>query len=151
MAALEDHVKALQERKQQLIEALVYRNILGKDDFDEQYAQLKEEMTLTEMHRDELKREELDVEGALAFSQYVMLNAARLWAEASLDQKQRLQQALFNEGVTFSAATFGTASTFLLFNLLNWLAGVNLLKNTLPIRGLERPNPAFQANSHIAN
>ena len=75
-------------------------------------------MTLTEMHRDELKGEELDVEGALAFSHYVMLNAARLWVEASLDQKQRLQQALFTEGVMFSAGTFGTARTCLLFYYL---------------------------------
>ena len=69
-----------------LIEALVYRNIIAKDDFDEQCAQIKEEVTLIEMHRDELKGEELDVEGAWAFSHYVMLNAARLWVEASLDQ-----------------------------------------------------------------
>ena len=79
VAALEDRLKTLKERKQQLIDALVYRQILAKDDFDEQYAQIKEEMTLTEMHRDELKAEELDVEGVLAFSHYVMLNAARLW------------------------------------------------------------------------
>ena len=92
----------------------MYRQILAKDDFDEQYAQIKEEMTLTEMHPDELKGEELDVEGALAFSHYVMPNAARLWVEASLDQKQRLQQALFTEGVTFSAWIFGTARMCLL-------------------------------------
>jgi predicted nucleic acid-binding Zn-ribbon protein len=79
VAALEDRLKALKERKQQLLDALVYRQIIAKDDFDEQYAQIKEEMTLTEMHRDELKGEELDVEGALAFSQHVMRNAARRW------------------------------------------------------------------------
>ena len=83
----------------------MYRNIIGKDDFDEQYAQLKEEKTLTKLHRDEHKRKELDVEAALAFSQYVMLNAARLWAEASLDQNSDFNKRFSMRGVTLSAAT----------------------------------------------
>ena len=35
-----------------------------------------------------------DVEGVLAFAEYVLTNAGRLWVEASLEQKQRLQKVL---------------------------------------------------------
>lgn len=38
--------------------------------------------------------------------------------QAGLDQKQRLQKALFPEGLTYSDGAFGTATTSLLFNML---------------------------------
>jgi hypothetical protein len=58
------------------------------------------------------------VEPVLNFSEHVIFNAARLWTEYSLAQKQRLQRILFPEGVTFSERGFGTAATSLMFNLL---------------------------------
>jgi len=84
----------------------------------EQLDKLKEEMTLTEIQLNEVRLEELDVEATLNFSQYVFLNADRLWGEASLEQKQRLQGVLFPGGVTFLEGTFGTAKTCIAFNLL---------------------------------
>ena len=45
--------------------------------------------------------EELDVEGILAFAERVLPRAADLWVQASLDQRQRLQQLFFPEGVAF--------------------------------------------------
>ena len=61
---------------------------------------------------------ELDVEALLNFSQHVLLNAARLWIEASVDQKQRLRKAIFPGGLSFSEGTFGTAHTSLVFQLI---------------------------------
>jgi hypothetical protein len=52
-----------------------------------------------ERHASEI--EELDVEGILAFAERVLPNAADLWVQASLDQKQRLQQLFFPEGLRF--------------------------------------------------
>ena len=37
----------------------------------------------------------LDVEGILAFAERVLPRASDLWAQASLDQRQRLQQLFF--------------------------------------------------------
>ncbi len=117
-AAIEKQLAALKERKEQLIEAFVYQGAIDKATFQDQLDKLKEEMTLAEIELNEARLEELDVEAVLTFSQYVFLNAGRLWAEASLDQKQRLQGVLFSGGVTFSNGTFGTAKTCLAFNLL---------------------------------
>jgi len=48
----------------------------------------------------------------------VILNAARLWTEYSLEQKQRLQEVLFPQGVQFLDGSFRTAVTCLIFSML---------------------------------
>jgi hypothetical protein len=45
--------------------------------------------------------EEMDVEGILAFAERVLPSASNLWVQPSLNQKQRLQQLFFPEGVRF--------------------------------------------------
>jgi hypothetical protein len=62
---------------------------------------------------------QLDVEGLLAFAEHLLTNAARLWMELGLDQKQQLQQVLFPEGLQFDGETFGTAVTCLAFKQLD--------------------------------
>ena len=51
----------------------------------------------------------------LAFAEHVVTNAARLWIELDLVQKQRLQQTLFPEGLRFDGEKFGTAATSFAF------------------------------------
>ena len=46
----------------------------------------------------------------------VLTNVVRLWEQASLDHKLRLQWALFPEGVDFDGEEFGTTVTCLAFN-----------------------------------
>jgi hypothetical protein len=46
----------------------------------------------------------------------VLTNALNLWKTAPAEQKQRLQQVLFPEGVTYSEGKYGTAATCLLFS-----------------------------------
>lgn len=41
----------------------------------------------------------MDVEGVLGFTEYVLMNAARLWMEATAEQRPRLQRAPFPEGL----------------------------------------------------
>lgn len=43
------------------------------------------------MALDDARLGEFAVEGVLAFAEHLMLNIARMWTEASTDQKQRLQ------------------------------------------------------------
>jgi hypothetical protein len=44
---------------------------------------------------EEARLEEIDVEGLLGFAEHVLGNAARLWLDATADQRQRLQRVLF--------------------------------------------------------
>src|SRR5262245_38331951 len=50
--------------------------------------------------------EELDVDGVLAFAGRVLPKAADMWVQASLDQRQRLQQLFFPDGVPFDGKRF---------------------------------------------
>jgi hypothetical protein len=68
--------------------------------------------------------DELDIEGVLAVAEHQLLNVTRLWAEASLDQKQRLQGCFFPVGTTYGADGFGTAETSLVFKMLAAIAAL---------------------------
>ena len=46
------------------------------------------------------------MEGILAFAERVLPRAADLWVQASLDQRQRLQQLFFPEGIAFDGNGF---------------------------------------------
>jgi hypothetical protein len=64
--------------------------------------------------------EEMDVEGILAFAERVLPSASNLWLHSSLNQKQRLQQVLFPDGVRFDGKRLvGTGTTLPVFNYLN--------------------------------
>ncbi len=78
------------------------------------------------------KLESYDVEAVLNFAAHVILNAARLWTEATSDQKQRLQKVLFPQGVTFADEIYKTAETYLLFKLLQKSEGEKTSLATLP-------------------
>ena len=61
----------------------------------------------------------IDVQGILAFAERVLPRAADLWVQASLDQKQRLQQLFLPEGVAFDGNRFNrTAATAPFFKYL---------------------------------
>jgi len=58
----------------------------------------------------------------VAFAEHVLGNAAQLWLESSLDQKQRLHKALFPHGMTYSEdGVFGTSESSMIFRLLQSL------------------------------
>jgi hypothetical protein len=59
----------------------------------------------------DLVLDQLDVEGVLAFVEYVMVSTVEL----GLDQKQQLQKAVFPSGLQFDGERFGTAVTCLAF------------------------------------
>ncbi len=59
------------------------------------------------------------MEGILAFAERVLPRTADLWVQASLDQRQRLQQLFFPQGVAFDGNGFvGTAVTAPAFSYL---------------------------------
>ena len=77
---------------------------------------LSEELTLAEMELRDAQADEIEVEVVLDFAQSVLLNASNLWKAAPSEQKQRLQQVLFPEGVTYSDGNYRTGATCLLFS-----------------------------------
>lgn len=119
MDSLNKQIEALNERKDRLEEKFIFEKTIDQETYQRQLDKLKEQIVLAEMQERDAKIESYDVESVLNYAEHVMLNAARLWAESSSDQKQRLQKVLFPQGVKFANGVIGTAETCLFFKLLS--------------------------------
>jgi len=63
-------------------------------------------ITLLQIDQHSSELEKFDVQGILAFAERVLPRASDLWMQASLDQRQRLQQLFFPDGVAFDGNRF---------------------------------------------
>jgi hypothetical protein len=68
-------------------------------------------LTLAKINHHTEAVDELDVEGILAFAERVLPRASDLWVQASLNQKQRLQQLLSPERIGFDGNRFNRTAT----------------------------------------
>jgi hypothetical protein len=112
----------LRRKKDQLHNTFIYGRAIDQATYDRQREKLAEETALTEMSAHDARIDEIDIEGVLAFAEHLLVNVARMWAEASLDQRQRLQGVFFPSGITYGAEGFGTAQTSLVFKMLDAIA-----------------------------
>ena len=120
IAEIERKQKSIRERLDRLDEAFLYERSIDIDTYDRHREKLREELTLAQMDRHASELEEMDVEGILAFAERVLPSASNLWVQSSLNQKQRLQQLFFPEGVHFDGKRIvGTGLTLPVFNYLS--------------------------------
>jgi DNA invertase Pin-like site-specific DNA recombinase len=118
-AEVERRVKAIQQKLDRLDEAFLYAQTIDLASYERQRDKLREELTLAQIDHQAESIEELDVEGILAFAERVLPRASDLWVQASLNQRQRLQQLFFPEGIAFDGNRFNrTAATALFFKYL---------------------------------
>ena len=116
--AVQRRLTDLGSRLDKVEEAFLYKHTVDQATYERQRDKLREDVALAKLELHEAELEEMDVEGVLAFAEHLLTNAARLWMEASLDQKQRLQTVFFPEGLQFDGERFGTAVTCLAFKQL---------------------------------
>jgi hypothetical protein len=93
----------------------VFKRVLDKQTYQEQSDKLSEEITLAEIAEQDARLDELDIEAAVEFAQYVLLNAARIWSESGPEQKERLQKLIFPAGVLFGEGAYRTTATNMVF------------------------------------
>ncbi len=118
MRALQRRLDELKSRKDDLVEVFVFKKAIDQQTYQEQIEKLNEAISSAELDLNGAEMEDFDVEEVLSYSQFVVQNAPRLWEQAGLEQKQRLQKVLFPRGVHFLNNEFGTAETCLLFNMI---------------------------------
>ncbi len=112
-------VSAIQQKLDKLDEAFLYSESIDLTSYSRQRDKLREELTLAQIDRHAESIEELDVQGILAFAERVLPRAVDLWVQASLNQKQRLQQLFLPEGIAFDGNRFNrTAATAPFFKYL---------------------------------
>jgi hypothetical protein len=54
------------------------------------------------------RQEEMEINELLDFAENLLLNAAGVWNQSGLEQKQRLQQVLFPSGLTYKDGIYRT-------------------------------------------
>jgi site-specific DNA recombinase len=117
--AVERRIAAIKKKLDRLDNAFLFEQTIDIDTYDRHKERLHEELTLLRIDRHASELEEIDVEGILAFAERVLPRAADLWVQASLEQRQRLQQLFFPEGIAFDGKAFvRTAVTAAGFNWL---------------------------------
>jgi hypothetical protein len=122
---LENVVSQKRERLDRIDEAFLHERSIDRQTYERQRDQVREQLALAEIELNDAVLDQLDIDGVLAFAEHVVTNAARLWIELDLVQKQRLQQTLFPEGLRFDGEKFGTAATCLAFKKLDGSGGSN--------------------------
>ena len=117
-AALEEKLTDLRRREEQLEDAFLYTKKIDAITYERQRDTMREQIALATIELEDARLDQIDVEGLLGFAEYVLTNAARLWMEATAEQRPRLQRALFPEGVRLRDGRFGTAVTCMAFTQL---------------------------------
>ncbi len=120
---IEKSLQALHAKKDRLDEAYLYEQTIDRETYEAQRERLREALAVAEVEFQDARLDELDLETVLAYAEHFLANAGRLWTEADLDQRQRLQAVLFPEGLTFDGETFGTAVTCLAFSFFRSVEG----------------------------
>jgi hypothetical protein len=126
---VERRINTIRRRIDRLDNAFLYEQSIDIDTYDRHKERLNEELTLARMDRHSTELEEMDVEGILGFAERVLPRAADLWVQASLEQRQRLQQLFFPEGVAFDGKAF--VRTALTAPAFNWLEAAEPAKVSL--------------------
>ncbi len=121
--AIERRIDDLRRRKERVVEAYLYENALDKETYQRHLGRVEEELTLADLDLYDVKIDEFDIEGTLSFAEHLVSNASRLWIQAGLDQRQRLQKVFFPEGVTFDGKEFRTPLTCPYFNNFEGTSG----------------------------
>lgn len=117
-------VAELHSRADRLDEAFIYDRSIPCDVYERQRDKLQEDLALAELELHDARIDGKDVEGVLGFAEYLLTNAARVWQEATLPQRQQLQRAILPQGLPFDGRGFGTAPTCLAFSHLQGIASV---------------------------
>src|SRR6185503_20629742 len=99
--------------------------------YDRQRDKLREQIARNELELSEAAFDEIDAEGILAFAKQALTNIDRLWDQASVESRRRLQSVFFPEGVTFDPGSTGgkrggfrTAATCLAFMEMRQFSGL---------------------------
>ena len=115
MNALLARADALRLRERRLVEAFVYERAIDKETYDFQRDAIRRDIAMTTIEANDAKMTMVDTDGIMAFANFVITNASRLWLDAVPQHKIRLQATLFPEGLRFEDGAFRTAVTCLAF------------------------------------
>jgi site-specific DNA recombinase len=108
--ALAKTLASIERRKERLLHNME-EGILSDEDFRPRYEQLNTQIHATRERLSAVTRDSLDVDTAIDYLSHLLWNAQILWGTSDLDTKQRLQRAIFPNGLKYASdGGFGTVS-----------------------------------------
>ena len=119
---LEKQVDELRDRKSKLNDAFVYKQVISRNDYEEMRAAVGAELATAELSLSRARIDEVEVEKVLDFAEDLLLNTTGVWQQSSLEQKQRLQQVLFPQGIEYSDGGYRTQEKTFLFKGLEGIS-----------------------------
>jgi hypothetical protein len=148
-AGLEVKLADLRRREELLEDAFLYAKKIDAITYERQRDTMREQIALATIELEDARLDQIDVEGLLGFAEYILKNAARLWMEATAEQRPRLQRALFPEGLRLRDGRIGTAVTCMAFTQLEAIEGHDsgVASPTGFARGWKRDSLASRPNS----
>jgi site-specific DNA recombinase len=112
---IQKHETQIRAKLRRLDEAFIHEASIDRITYEDQRDKLREELTLAELELSETRIEQFDIESALAKAVRVLNNASALWIDASLEDRLRLQEVLFPQGLVWDGTGFQTPATCLSF------------------------------------
>lgn len=122
-------LETLRRKARMLDDRFIYQGAVDQATCTHERDRLREEILLTEMELSDAQLEMIDVEGILASAEDIITNAASLWREGTLQQRERLQWLLYPEGLKWDRVprgAFRTPTTCLSFYQLALIQDVDL-------------------------
>jgi hypothetical protein len=111
----ENELDKLKEFKRKLNEAFVFHQAITSEDYAQMRTPLNEELAVAELNLSRTRQDEVEIYKVLDFAENLLLDTAGAWKRCSLEQKQRLQQVLFPQGLEFADGVYRTQETSFLF------------------------------------
>jgi hypothetical protein len=97
-AGRDGRVRELKSKLDRTDEAFLHERSIDRETYERQRDYLRERFALAEMELSDAVLEDLDVQGVLAFAEHLLANAARLWSELKLEQRQQFHRFSFRPG-----------------------------------------------------
>lgn len=129
--------KEIQELKN-LKSSLIRKNatdVLSNEDLSTELERIRNEILAKNVALKDSELDEIELEEIVNLAENFMRNIAPLWRDTNLDQKQRLQQLVFPEGVTYKNGKFETARISPIYSVIEESNGVK--ERLVAPRGIE--------------
>ena len=102
ISSQQDHLSDLRNRRSRIINAFLHEQSITQDVYEEELATVTDNISTSQTEISKLQNHNLDIDRLFNASAWVLRNSSNTWVSADLEGKQRLQQALFPEGLEYS-------------------------------------------------
>ena len=137
VAKLQLRLEALKEKREKLVTKYVYEEAISKEIYEDQLAKLETQIDQVKTEQYNAKSDSIDISAIIRLAENILKRPLELWERGNLEQKQRLQDVFFPEGMTYDGEKLGTAVTSSIFTEIGGFLGH--LEELAPREGFEPP------------